>query len=113
MQWLGDCYAGPVNSFPCASGKKDTPTPIGTYQAGGKTGDEWYYFKEFNCYAKWAYHIVGGVLFHSNTLSQPKGNPSNGGLGHRASHGCVRLRVEDAKWIYFNCPEGTTVVVRD
>ena len=112
-QWTGDRYEGPIYKFTCATGKKDTPTPLGTYQAGGKAAGEWYYFKDFNCYAKWAYQIVGGILFHSNTVSQPKGKPSNGGLGHRASHGCVRMRVEDVKWIYDNCPSGTTVVIQD
>lgn len=113
MQWSGSSYGGPLYTFKCATGKKDTPTPLGTYQANGKTGNEWYFFKDYNCYAKWAYHIVGGVLFHSNTTSKPKGNPGDGGLGYRASHGCIRLAVEDAKWIYFNCPEGTTVVVQE
>ena len=32
-------------------------------------------------------------------------------LGTKASHGCVRLSVDDAKWIYTNCPAGTTVKV--
>ena len=30
-------------------------------------------------------------------------------LGTSASMGCVRLTVENAKWIYDNCPAGTTV----
>ena len=34
-------------------------------------------------------------------------------LGRRASHGCIRLTVEDAKWIYDNCPAGTTVIIQD
>ena len=32
-------------------------------------------------------------------------------LGSKASHGCVRLSVEDAKWIYNHCPAGTTITV--
>ena len=112
-QWNGSSYQGPKHTFICATGKKDTPTPLGTYQAGGKTGNEWYYFKDFGCYAKWAYQIVGGILFHSNTVSRRGDRPSNGGLGHRASHGCIRMKVDDAKWIYDNCPEGTTVVIQE
>lgn len=112
-QWTGDRYEGPIHSYTCATGKQGTPTPLGTYQAGGKAGGEWYYFKDFGCYAKWAYQIVGGILFHSNTTKQPKGKPSNGGLGHRASHGCIRMRVEDVKWIWDNCPSGTTVVIQE
>lgn len=34
-------------------------------------------------------------------------------LGQTASHGCVRLNVEDAKWIYDNCPVGTKVTIYD
>ena len=112
-EWNGSRYKGPIKKFPCASGKRETPTPLGTYQAAGKTGNEWYYFKDFGCWAKWAYNIVGGILFHSNTVSKRGDKPHNGGLGRRASHGCIRLRVEDAKWIYENCPEGTTVVVQE
>ena len=114
MQWTGSTYEGPVMSFACSSGKVETPTPLGTYQAGGKWGEEWYYFKEYYCYARWAYHIVGGVFFHSITYDMNKrqtGHESS--LGRRASHGCIRLSVKNAKWIYDNCPEGTTVVIQD
>jgi len=113
QQWNGKAYEGPIHKFTCATGKKETPTPLGTYQAGGKTGNEWYYFKDFNCYAKWAYHIVGGVLFHSNTVNKIGDKPGDGGLGHRASHGCIRMKVKEVKWIYDNCPEGTTVVIQE
>ena len=112
-EWNGSTYKGPIHKFTVATGKKDTPTPLGTYQAGGKTGNEWYYFKDFGCWAKWAYNIVGGILFHSNTVSSKGQKPHNGGLGHRASHGCIRMRVEDAKWIYDHCPSGTTVVIQE
>lgn len=30
-------------------------------------------------------------------------------FGTSASAGCIRLTVEDAKWIYDNCKAGTTV----
>ena len=32
-------------------------------------------------------------------------------LGQTASHGCIRLSVGDAKWIYDNCALGTKVTV--
>jgi len=32
-------------------------------------------------------------------------------LGTRQSHGCVRLQVEDARWIFNNCPRNTEVEV--
>lgn len=32
-------------------------------------------------------------------------------LGTKASHGCIRLAIPDAKWIYKNIPEYTKVVI--
>ena len=34
-------------------------------------------------------------------------------LGTVASHGCIRLRAGDAKWIYDNCDIGTKVTIYD
>lgn len=115
FKWDGVAYTGKERMMICSTGKDKTPTPLGTYQAYGRmTSGEWYYFDNFNCYAKWAYGIVGGILFHSVTYSASKklnkGSVRN--LGRKASHGCVRLQVEDAKWIYDNCPVGTTVVIQ-
>ncbi len=114
LQWTGSDYSQLYRKMICSTGTTVNPTPLGTYQAGGRAGGEWYYFKKYNCYAKWATRIVGGILFHSVTYSSGKslnyGSVYN--LGHRASHGCVRLKVEDAKWVYDHCPAGTTVVVR-
>ncbi len=115
-QWDGSGYSDQIKKFKCSTGMDGYATPTGTYQGGGKiTIDEWYYFKEYNCYAKYAYRIVGGILFHSVLYNANKKGPTNSSvraLGRKASHGCVRLAEDDAKWIYDNCPEGTTVVIR-
>ena len=80
----------------------------------GGTG-EWYWFSAYECYAKWATRIVGGILFHSVVYSKGKSlnRTSVKKLGRKASHGCIRLKVEHAKWIYDNCTPGTTVVVQE
>lgn len=112
-KWNGSEYKTLVKKMKCSTGKDSTPTPQGTYQMDGKAGGEWYYFKDFNCYAKWATRIVGGILFHSvtfNSRKRPSGSVHS--LGRKASHGCVRLSIDDAKWIYDNCPSGTTVIIR-
>ena len=113
-RWTGDGYRERLGSFKCCVGAPETPTPQGTFQGSGKAGGRWYYFKDFNCYAQYAWRIQGGILFHSVTYSRP--NENSGGstrsLGRAESHGCVRLTVSDAKWIYDNCPAGTTVVVQ-
>lgn len=112
-QWNGSSYKTLVRKMKCSTGKDRTPTPTGTYQTGGKAGGEWYYFKEFRCYAKWATRIVGGILFHSITFNSSKRQSGSvSSLGRKASHGCIRLTINDAKWIYDNCPTGTTVVIQ-
>ena len=115
-QWDGDGYNTFLGKCICSTGKKGYDTPLGTYQASGPAGQgEWYYFKEYNCYAKWGYRIVGGILFHSVTYSASKklNHYSVSNLGRKASHGCVRLEVAKAEWIYKNCPVGTTVVIQE
>jgi len=115
-KWDGDDYGDKEKTMICSTGMDKTPTPTGTYQSYGRmVQGEWYYFEEFKCYAKWAYGIVGGILFHSVTYNsqQVLNQSSVKNLGKKASHGCVRLEVEDAKWIYDNCPLGTTVVIQE
>ena len=106
--------SGIVRQMICSTGRSSTPTPTGTYSLPGKKyaqdRTEWYYFSEYNCYAKWATRITGGILFHSVLYSASKKGPTSASvnaLGSQASHGCVRLRVDDAKWIAQNCAVGT------
>jgi hypothetical protein len=68
-------------------------------------------------WGQYSTRIVGGILFHSvyyysmnpQTLATNQFNK----LGRAASHGCIRLSVADAKWIYDNCDVGTTVTIYD
>ena len=106
--------SGIVRQMICSSGKSGTATPTGTYSLPRKVYStertEWYYFSKYNCYAKWATRIVGGILFHSVLYTAGKKGPTStsvNALGKPASHGCIRLRVADAKWIAKNCPSGT------
>lgn len=106
--------SGIVRQMICTTGAVATPTPVGTFSLPAKSRaserTEWYYFPEYNCYAKWATRIRGGILFHSVLYTSAKVGPTRSSLnalGSRASHGCVRLRVADAKWIAQNCPAGT------
>lgn len=102
-------YNKAVKSMICSAGRG---TPLGTF----KTSDK-YYWKAMihNVWAQYATRITGQILFHSvpydthekDTLVTNYYNQ----LGQTASAGCVRLSVEDAKWIAENCPSGTTVVI--
>ncbi len=113
-RWVNGEYSKLERTMVCSTGTKKHPTPLGTYKADGPAG-RWYYFKKYNCWAQYAYRISGPYLFHSVIYSRKDASSLQGGsvsrLGSRASHGCVRLSVEDVKWIYNNCPSGTTVTI--
>ena len=96
-----------VKKWVCTTGAKSTPTVKGTFTVQGKG-------KSFGSgYTCWYYtQFYGNYLFHSVLYKQ--GSMSviiDGRLGINASHGCVRLNINNAKWIYDNIPRGTKVVV--
>lgn len=114
-QWDGSGYNKELAKAKCSTGQRGFETPAGTFQAAGKvTSGEWYYFADYNCYAKYAYRIVGGIMTHSVLYNSSKKGPTNSSvraLGRAVSHGCVRLTEKNAQWIFENCPEGTTFVI--
>lgn len=121
--WDGEGYTSLVREMICSTGTIENPTPVGVYFE--KTGplNVWHKFRAYNCWAQYSYVIQGGILFHSvlyyNRVNEETGEETHGyldrasldNLGTRQSHGCVRLQVEDARWIYNNCPRGTEVEV--
>lgn len=109
-----DEYTEKVRTMTCSTGRKDTPTPLGTFTNTGR-GARWHYFKKFDTWAQYAFYIDGDIMFHSVLFNSDDEDTlirsSLNNLGKRASHGCVRLKVEDAKWIWNNCEAHTKVIV--
>ena len=110
--------SGIVRQMICSTGMSGHSTPTGTFTLPAKSRSsertEWYYFSSYDCWGKWATRIKGPYLFHSIPYSSKTSGPSKTALaklGSPASHGCVRLRVEDSKWIALNCPAGTKVKI--
>lgn len=107
-------YDIPVKTFACSVGLPATPTPTGTYNTLAQY--RWHTLMGPS-YGQYCTRIVGGVLFHSvagNSMTVKNLNAANYNmLGQPASHGCVRLCVRDAKWIYDNCGLYTTVLISD
>ncbi len=100
----------PIKALVCSTGYA---TKLGTFTLGEKL--RWHVL-DGPCYGQYCTRIYGGVLFHSvwytgyndpSTLSISSYNK----LGTTASHGCVRLTVAGAKWIYDNVPSGTQVII--
>ena len=97
----------------CSSGKGKNATPVGRY-----TIYQRYEYKLLGseeedtlCFGFWACRFYKGHLFHSVPISYDAGYDKSKGhrmtnmrsyqkLGSTASHGCVRLTVADAKYIY-------------
>ncbi len=117
-------YTRIVRRFLCSSGRtkidpeipddQGTPTPRGIWKIGGR--ERFGKFAAFSGeYARYWTQIVGGVYFHSIMFSRRdintlKSSPYRS-LGRNVSHGCVRLYVEDAKWLYYYACPGTVVKV--
>ncbi|MDO4547036.1 MAG: L,D-transpeptidase family protein [Clostridia bacterium] len=112
-------YTNLVKKFKCSTGTSSNPTPRGIYKETVRKGATWHHFKAFgNCWARYAIHIdpTGNIMFHSVLYNRKNGkSPTSSSvraLGRRASHGCIRLAVDNAKWLYENITDGTTVEIR-
>ena len=119
-------YTDIVRRFLCTTGRTEvdeedpddvgTPTPRGIWKIGGR--ERFGKFASFaGEYARYWTQIVGSVFFHSvmfgdRTVSSMK-RSAYANLGKNVSHGCVRLYVEDARWLYYYACPGTTVEVTE
>lgn len=107
-------YTVPHRAMLCSVGFEETPTPLGTFRTTDK-----YVWRALvdDLHGQYATRFKGHYLFHSVPYTAESKDRLEEGeynrLGRPASKGCVRLTVADAKWIYDNCPSGTTVRVYD
>lgn len=113
-RWLEDGYDLKVKEMICSTGMGSS-TPRGVFVSPGHRDGRWHYFVDFNCWAQYAFVITGNILFHSILYSGKDESTirmsSVHNLGHKASHGCVRLKVEDARWIYEHCGDGQVIEI--
>ncbi|NLO97468.1 MAG: L,D-transpeptidase family protein [Peptococcaceae bacterium] len=99
-----------IKEFIASTGiNNSTPTGDFTIQNRG----EWFFSEKYQQGAKYwvSFKDWGVYLFHSLPMDRQQNIiPEEAAkLGSPASHGCVRLQLEDAKWIYDNIPQGTKV----
>ena len=108
-------YTLPLRHMVCSTGRNYDRTRNGIYTIQGHKG-EWYtYPGPSGDTIRWPSVYRGGYYFHSplyNRNHTIRGYTVNR-LGNRASAGCVRLKSNDAEWVYKNCPNGTTVWICD
>lgn len=93
----------PVRAMVCSCGMPGHGTKQGNYKNLSQAG-KWHTLK-YGVYGKYCTRYSGPYLFHSVTYTRNGDSYSLQGeeyekLGKAASHGCIRLSVKDAKWIY-------------
>lgn len=93
--------------FLCTTGAWRTPTVKGQFTVGLRgisfgSGYTCWYWTQF--YGDYLFH---SVLYQPGSMSRIQ----DGRLGINASHGCVRLDLANAKWIYDTIPSRSKVVV--
>ena len=95
----------------CSTGATLTPTPKGTFKTSDKIKYAW--LAKYNVGAYYFVRFYGPYLFHSTPFDK-EGNlieAEQQNLGKPVSHGCVRLDLNEEKWLYETVPSGVNVKV--
>lgn len=104
-----------VRSFLCTVGKPSTPTTSGVFHIGQTKGKyvKARYFDSYPSRCWYPTRIHDGYMFHSvlYKIASKPGALNNGTLGANLSHGCIRLAIQNAKYIHDVIPAGTTTVI--
>ncbi|MBA7508288.1 hypothetical protein ES705_00214 [subsurface metagenome] len=100
-----------IKEMICSGGAEETPTPPGEFETSDKIKYSW--VERFDVGAFYWIRFYKKYLFHSVPFDK------NGGmiieeyekLGSPVSHGCIRLKLEEAKWLYDKLPSGVKVII--
>ena len=110
---------GVVRQMLCSSGRNITPVGTFIMPRAKKAGERqpWYYIDMYRRYVRYASRIYDLILFHSipykrQSLQSIDARAAEA-LGEPTSHGCIRLRWQDAAFISENCLPGTLVKITD
>ncbi|MDD7793590.1 L,D-transpeptidase [Clostridium sp. 'White wine YQ'] len=106
-----------IRAMSCSTGieERNYDTPLGHYKINGYFGQSFFSNKYNEGARYWVGFIGSQYLFHS----VPTG--ANGQIitseaekiGKKASHGCIRMSVNDAYWFYETIPQGSDVVIEN
>ena len=104
--------------FGVATGQTQYPTPLGRFRIVVKWKNPWWY-PPASPWAKgqkpippgpgnplgtrWMGLSASGVGIH--------GTPSDGSIGYSVSHGCIRMHIPEAEWLFNHVDVGTTVFI--
>jgi hypothetical protein len=110
--------AGKVRRFPIAVGQVGHTTPGGLWHVVNKQVNPWWRPPD----APWAEGLEPVPPGPNNPLGTRwiglsasligiHGTPSSGSIGSRASHGCIRMGITDAEFLFDQVPLGTPVLI--
>ena len=105
-------------SFSVATGQSQYPTPLGRVSIVVKWKNPWWY-PPSSPWAQGQKPIPPGPNNPLGTrwmgLSAPgvgiHGTPSDASIGYSASHGCIRMHIPQAEWLFNHVEIGTTVFI--
>ena len=114
-------FDGPalVRRFGVATGEAKYPTPLGSFSIATKQMNPWWIPPPDSDWAKDAKPIPPGPGNPLGTrwmgLTAPlvgiHGTPDAASIGYSASHGCIRMRVPEAEWLFGRVSVGTPVLI--
>ncbi|HFK8302573.1 TPA: L,D-transpeptidase family protein [Clostridium perfringens] len=96
-------------TFTCSTGIEGKETPVGIFTV--QTRAPWFFSPKYGQGGKYYVQFMGNYLFHSIPFNSDKTTISDPTLGVPASHGCIRLSVEDSKWLYDNVQNGSKIII--
>jgi lipoprotein-anchoring transpeptidase ErfK/SrfK len=107
-----------LRSFGVATGQSVYPTPLGRWHIVVRWRNPWWYPPDSD-WARGASPIPPGPGNPLGTrwmgLSAPgvgiHGTPDAASIGYSVSHGCIRMRIPEAEWLFARVRIGTTVFI--
>jgi lipoprotein-anchoring transpeptidase ErfK/SrfK len=105
--------------FGVATGQSSYPTPLGRFSIAVKWRNPWWYPPPNSDWARGSKPIPPGAGNPLGTrwmgLTAPlvgiHGTPDAASIGYSASHGCIRMRISDAEWLFDQVSIGTLVFI--
>ena len=114
-------YRGPrlVRTFQVATGQASYPTPLGRFQIVVKWKNPTWYPPTYDAWAKGLKPVPPGPNNPLGTrwmgLSSPgvgiHGTDEPASIGYSLSHGCIRMQVPQAEWLFDHVTVGTPVFI--
>ena len=107
-----------VRKFGVATGQPAYPTPLGSFTVVTKQRDPWWYPPQSD-WAAGQKPVPPGPGNPLGTrwmgLSEPligiHGTPDAASIGYSASHGCIRMQIPEAEWLFEHIEVGTRVFI--